>query len=143
MTKEDYQHQLLQAIYEKGTLSIYDFTAEKFTPQSEVFSKCRIWANQLIRDKLARYADVQHTSLELTNFGRFWAFKGGYLAFLKEGFREKEMHKLHSKEELVEARLKLTHYRLWGFWLSLILSFVGFILSLLNLYLILGKGLIK
>jgi hypothetical protein len=53
------------------------------------------------------------------------------------------MNGQHSKEELIEARLRLTHYRLWGFWLSLVISLIGFVLSLFNLYLILNKGLLK
>jgi hypothetical protein len=44
------------------------------------------------------------------------------------------------KEELIEARLKLTHYRLVGFWLTIVISSLGFLLSLYNLYLIMqGK----
>jgi hypothetical protein len=143
MRKEEFLQDLMQAIDQQGNLPIYDFTADRFSMESEVFAQCRLWANQLVRDKLARYADPEHTMLQLTNFGRFWAIKGGYLVFLKDGQREKEMNGQHSKEELIEARLRLTHYRLWGFWLSLVISLIGFALSLFNLYLILNKGLLK
>jgi hypothetical protein len=143
MRKEEFLHELMRAVDQQGNLPIYDFTADRFTTESEIFSQSRLWANQLVRDKLARYVDPEHTILQLTNFGRYWAIKGGYLIFLKDSQREKEMHSQQSKEELIEARLRLTHYRLWGFWLSLIISLIGFVLSLFNLYLILGKGLSK
>jgi hypothetical protein len=143
MRKEEFLHELMRAIDQQGNLPIYDFTADKFTTEGEIFAQSRLWANQLVRDKLARYVDPEHTILQLTNFGRYWAIKGGYLIFLKDSQREKEMHSQQSKEELIEARLRLTHYRLWGFWLSLIISLIGFVLSLFNLYLILGRGLSK
>ena len=103
----------------------------------------------MVRDKLAVYADPEHTSLQLTNFGKYWVMKGGYESFLKEGHSTKDHHKDNDdhnekllrkeKEELIEARLKLTHYRLVGFWLALVISSIGFLLSLYNLYLIM-KG---
>jgi hypothetical protein len=65
------------------------------------------------------------------------------MTYLKDGLREKELLNQHTKDELIEARLKLTHYRLWGFWLSLVISLIGFVLSLFNLYLILSNGLHK
>lgn len=143
MRKEEYLHELMHAIDQQGNLPIYDFTADRFSSEGEVFAQCRLWSNQLVRDKLARYVDPEHTILQLTNFGRYWALKGGYMIFLKDGLREKELLNQHTKEELIEARLKLTHYRLWGFWLSLVISLIGFVLSLFNLYLILSKGLNK
>jgi hypothetical protein len=143
MRKEEFLQELMHAIDQQGNLPIYDFTADRYSVEGEEFAQCRLWANQLVRDKLARYVDPEHTILQLTNFGRYWAVKGGYLIFLKDSLREKEMHNQHSKEELIEARLRLTHYRLWGFWLTLIISLVGFALSLFNLYLILNNNLHK
>lgn len=142
MRKEAFLQDLMQAMDGHESIPIYDYTAKQFGAEGEVFASCRAWSNQLVRDKLARYTDPAHTQLELTNFGKFWMLKGGYLSFLEEGHREKDPHNHHSKEELVEARLKLTHYRLWGFWLSLVISVIGFLLSLFNLYLILKKGLL-
>ena len=142
MRKEAFLQDLMQAMDSSESVPIYDYTASQFKGDSEVFASCRAWTNQLVRDKLARYTDPEHTRIELTNYGKFWMIKGGYLRFLEEGHREKENHNHHNKEELVEARLKLTHYRLWGFWLSLLISVIGFLLSLFNLYLILKKGLL-
>ena len=139
MRKEEFLHQLMNAIDRGGNLPIYDFAAEVLSPESEEFAQSRLWSNQLVRDKLARYVDPEHTILQLTNFGRYWAVNGGYMIFLKDGQREKELHKIHNKEDLVEARLRLTHYRLMGFWLSLIISLIGFALSLFNLYILLRQ----
>ena len=102
-----------------------------------------------MKDKLAVYADAEHTVMQISNFGKFWILKGGYTSFLEQGqslkdnFKEKDEKKIQlirrEKEELIEARLKLTHYRLVGFWLTILISSIGFLLSLYNLYLIM-KG---
>jgi len=149
MLKEEYLQQLLKALYEKDQLNVYDHIAAVFTTQSDEFTNTKSWADQLVRDKLAAYADPEHTCLQLTNFGKYWIVKGGYESFLKEGHSTKDHHKdddghkeqmlKKEKEELIEARLKLIHYRLVGFWLTLVISSIGFLLSLYNLYLIM-KG---
>lgn len=140
MFKEEYLQQLLKAVYDKGTLNLYDYSATIFGIQSEEFTNTKCWADQLVRDKLAAYADAEHTQLQATNFGKFWILKGGYEMFLKEGqcTKEKQKEKPMSteKEKLVMARLKLTNYRLTGFWLALVISSIGFLLSLFNLYLL-------
>jgi hypothetical protein len=148
MLKEEYLQQLIKALYENDQLNIYDHIASAFTTQSDEFSHSKSWADQLVKDKLAAYADPEHTSLQLTNFGKYWVMKGGYESFLKEGHSTKLHHKENDdheekllrkeKEELIEARLKLTHYRLVGFWLALVISSIGFLLSLYNLYLIMN-----
>lgn len=140
MRKEEFLQDLMLSMDHQDAVPLYDYVADRFGTESEIFTQCRLWANQLVRDKLARYVDPEHTLLQLTNFGKYWAIKGGYLNFLKDGLREKELHGIHSKEDLVEARLRLTHYRLWGFWLSLVISLIGFVLSLFNLYLILQNA---
>jgi len=146
MLKEEYLKQLMVAVYNKKTLNMFDFTAENFSPEGEEFQQIREWANELVKEKLVVYTDIEKTSLELTNFGRYWMLKGGYDVYLRDSNSKKELRKLKDiekeklikeKEELMEARLKLTHFRLWGFWLSLIISLIGFTLSLFNLYLIL------
>jgi hypothetical protein len=148
MLKEEYLQQLMGVIYEKKTLNIFDFTAENFATESEEFQECSDWANDLVQEKLAYYTDKERTTLQLTNFGRYWILKGGYEVYLRENQhkrdtkKNKELEKeklIKEKEELMEARLKLTHFRLWGFWLSLIISLIGFTLSLFNLYLLLKK----
>ena len=146
MLKEEYLQQLMIAVYDKKTLNMFDFTAESFSPEGEEFKECREWANDLVQEKLAVYTDKEKTLLQLTNFGRYWILKGGYDVYLRDSNYKKDLRKLKDfekeklikdKEELMEARLKLTHFRLWGFWLSLIISLIGFTLSLFNLYLIL------
>ncbi|HLG39890.1 MAG TPA: hypothetical protein VI461_09490 [Chitinophagaceae bacterium] len=140
MLKEEYIQRLLKDLYENNGLNPYDHAAAIFNLQSEEFGNTKYYADQLVRDKLAKYDDNDHSALHITNFGRYWMLKGGYEVFLKEGQCTKDRkEKLTNgdKEKLLEARLKLTHYRLTGFWLALIISCVGFVLSLFNLYLLL------
>ena len=100
-------------------------------------------ADELVEDKLVRYLDEQRTEIGITNYGRYWMANGGFLIFLKEGERrikaEKERHHEQLKEELKEARLKFTHYRIVTYWWSFALSIISFLLSLINLYLILSR----
>ena len=150
MLKEEFLQQLITALYDKGQLNVYDHAATLFTTSGDEFANTKTWTDQLVRDKLAAYTDPEHTTLQLTNFGRYWILKGGYESFLKEGHTTRDHHKENDdhkdkllrkeKEELIEARLKLTHYRLVGFWLTIVISSLGFLLSLYNLYLIMqGK----
>lgn len=146
MLKEEFLQQLLNNLYAAGQLEIYDYTASTYSTSSEAFSNLKSWTDQLVRDKMATFTDAQHTTLEITNYGRYWILKGGYENFLKEGMHIKEHHKEHEeekfrkeKEDLLEARLRLTHYRLVGFWLTIIISSIGFLLSLYNLYLLKWK----
>lgn len=146
MLKEEFLHMLMGVVYDKNALNIYDYTANNFPAEGEEFRQCSDWADQLVQEKLAVYTDKERTTIHLTNYGRYWMLHGGYEAFLREGQRKRDNKKLRDlekeklakeKEELLEARLKLTHFRLWGFWLTLIISLIGFTLSLFNLYLIL------
>lgn len=146
MIKEEYLKELMCLSYDKKMLNLFDLTAENFSPESNEFQQCIEWANDLVQEKLAVYTDKEKTTLQLTNFGRYWMLKGGYEIYLRDSGNKKDLRKLKDfekeklakeKEELMEARLKLTHFRLWGFWLSLIISLIGFTLSLFNLYLIL------
>jgi hypothetical protein len=150
MLKEEFLQLLLTALYDKGQLNVYDHAADLFATSGDEFANTKTWTDQLVRDKLAAYTDPEHTTLQLTNFGRYWILKGGYESFLKEGHTTRDHHKENDdhkdkmlrkeKEELIEARLKLTHYRLVGFWLTIVISSLGFLLSLYNLYLIMqGK----
>jgi hypothetical protein len=146
MLKEEYLQRLMSAVYSNKTLNLFDYIAETFSTEGEEFQQSVEWANCLVQEKLAVYTDKEKTSLQLTNFGRYWILKGGYDVYLRDSTLKKDLRKLKDfekeklikeKEELMEARLKLTHFRLWGFWLSLIISLIGFTLSLFNLYLIL------
>ena len=150
MLKEEYLDQLMKAIYAKETLNVYDYNAAEFTTTGEEFANTKAWADQLVREKLAVFTDLEHTTMQLTNFGKYWILKGGYEIFLKEGQILKKDHHNHNgdnnssdlfrkeKEDLVEARLKLTHYRLIGFWLMIIVTSIGFLLSIYNLFLIIN-----
>ncbi|QGW26766.1 MULTISPECIES: hypothetical protein [Phnomibacter] len=97
----------------------------------------------MVRDKLASYCDPEHTVLNITNYGKFWILRGGYTSFLSDQHVLKEKPPANEKDqqkvELLEARLKLTHYRLVGFWITLVISLVGFLLSVINLYLYFSK----
>jgi hypothetical protein len=153
MLKEEYLGQLLNAIYTKETLNVYDYNAAEFTTAGEEFANTKAWADHLVHEKLAVFTDPEHTTLQLTNFGKYWILKGGYETFLKEGQAPKKEHHNHNhngdnnstdhhlrkeKEDLVEARLRLTHYRLIGFWLMIIVTSIGFLLSLYNLFLLIN-----
>lgn len=134
---------MLNAVYKKGVLNVYDFCAEEWGNDSETFINCKAFADHLVKDKLAKYADDNKTQISITNFGRYWITQGGFLVYLKEGDKkikpEKDKHHEQLKEELKEARLKFTHYRIVTYWWGFIISIISFILSLLSLYLILSK----
>jgi hypothetical protein len=139
MLKEEFLQLFMDAVYDKQTLNLFDFTAEKFSPEGEEFMQCSDWVNELAKEKLSEYADNEKTIVQLTNYGRYWMMKGGYEAYLRDSQRKRDIKKSkkQEKEELLEARLRLTHFRLWGFWLALIISFIGFALSMFNLYMLL------
>lgn len=143
MLKEEFLQQLLATLYESESINVYDHIANQYSIQSEAFANTKPWADQLVREKLATYSDTEHTILQITNYGRYWILKGGYETFLKEGqFTKERKDKTEEKvellrkekEELMEARLRLTHYRLVGFWLTIVISSLGFLFSLYNLF---------
>ena len=76
MLKEQYLQQLLKAVYDQDTLDIYDYAARILTTQSEEFIHTNSWSDQLVKDKLARYTDEDHTALQITNFGKYLIMKG-------------------------------------------------------------------
>jgi len=67
----------------------------------------------------------------------------GFLIYLKESEKKikpgGDKHNGGLKEELKEARLKFKHYRIVTYWWSFALTLISFLLSLLNLYLILNR----
>jgi len=143
MSPESRIDRLLSETYTKGKISVYDFCAEEWKQEEGIFIQCKAMADELVEDKLVRYLDEQRTEIGITNYGRYWMANGGFLIFLKEGERrikaEKERHHEQLKEELKEARLKFTHYRIVTYWWSFALSIISFLLSLINLYLILSR----
>jgi hypothetical protein len=136
---------ILKAIYKSDSLNLYDLCAQYWGKDEESFCQCKAIGDKFVEEKLARYNDLQRTELRITNYGRYWVLNGGYFTYLKEGERktrqghEKNNHHDELKEELKEARLKFTHYRIVTYWWSFAVSIVSFILSLLSLYLILSK----
>jgi hypothetical protein len=143
MLPEEITDRLLKAVYEKTVLNVYDFFAETLGQDDELFLNCKAIADDLVQEKLAKYTDDKKTDLCITNFGKYWVLHGGFLVYLKEGERkirsDRDRHNEELKEELKEARLKFTHYRIVTYWWSFALSIISFLLSLLSIYLILTK----
>jgi hypothetical protein len=145
---------LLNALYKKENFNPFDFCAEQWGQDEEALLYCKAIADELVDAKLAKYKDAQKTELVISNFGRYWVVQGGYLVYLKDGEKknkankdkhhdsdeEREKHLEELNEELKEARLKFTHYRIVTYWWSFALTLISFMLSLLNLYLILRKN---
>ncbi|MCU0387092.1 MAG: hypothetical protein MUE71_00625 [Chitinophagaceae bacterium] len=142
MENEAFLSKLLDSCYRQDTVNIYDVGIEHFRNDETGFSQIRMLAHHLVRAKLATYADEEDTLLKITNYGRYWMTRGGYLVYLKEEheLKEKRNHEkeIH-QERLLEARLKLTHYRLLGFWVALVISALGLALSVFNLFLFLNN----
>ncbi len=145
-TTETICNVLLNEIYKTEAVNFYDYAASQFAATEDSFKMVKAAASHLVKEKLAFYADEQHTSISVSNYGRYWILKGGYLSFLQSGHEVKEAvakepstEKHHSKEELLEARLKLTHFRLIAFWLMILLSAIGFAFSIFN-FIMLAKG---
>lgn len=135
---------LLNALYKKGMLNVYDFCAEEGDHNGDMLLHSKAIADELAQEKLAKYSDDKKTELSITNFGRFWIAQGGYLVYLKEGEKkikaEKDRHQEMLKDELKEARLKFTHYRIITYWWGFGFSIISFLLSLLSLFLILTRN---
>jgi len=138
MLQEERMDILLNAAYKSGILNTYDFFAGQ-----EGFRECKALTDELVEEKLVRYNDAQKTEIKITNYGRFWVVHGGFLIYLKESERKirpgRDKHNGELKEELKEARLKFTHYRIVTYWWSFALTLISFLFSLLNLYLILNR----
>jgi hypothetical protein len=133
---------LLQHIYQHGKQNIYDAAALQAGQNEQAYTQYRQAAKKLSKEKLCCFTDDEHTQLDITNYGRYWVLKGGYISYLGSGHEIKEHSsngtdkQHHSKEELLEARLKLTHFRLIVFWITLVLSILGFAFSVVNFYLL-------
>ena len=132
---------LLNAVYKNGILNTYDFCAGRWNNGEEGLRECKALTDELVEEKLVRYNDAQKTEVKITNYGRYWVVHGGFLIYLKESEKkikpDRDKHNGELKEELKEARLKFTHYRIVTYWWSFALTLISFLLSLLNLYLIL------
>lgn len=140
LATEQLCEQLLPETFREPEVNFYDFTAGIHPGNPDAMNVARAAANRLVKEKLATFTGPERSGIAITNFGRYWMIHGGYNAYLREGMETKEHHneKHHQKEILLESRLRLTHFRLIGFWLTLVLSIVGFAFSLFNFYLLLS-----
>ena len=127
---------LLNAAYKNGILNTYDFFAGQRNNGEEGFRECKALTDELVEEKLVRYNDVQKTEIKITNYGRYWVVHGGFLIYLRESEKKikpgRDKHNGELKEELKEARLKFTHYRIVTYWWSFALTLISFFLSLLS-----------
>ena len=148
MKEDAYLISLMAQLKIAESVNIYDYTFANFAPESEEVKYCRLWTEKLIKEKLICFIDEERTTIRLTNFGRFWNLKGGYEIYLRDAHQRKEQKLLSQskresllkeKEELIESRLKLTHFRIMGFWISLVIALTGFFISIFNLYILLKK----
>lgn len=148
MNRELLLQELLQDLYNAGELSLYDHIAAKWPGDPETFSSSKSLGDQLVTEKLAHYTDEQHTLLSISHHGRFWILQGGYPVFLRDSeHKHKEHHHEENshqswdhdlKEDLRVARLRFTKYRILTYWWSFAFSIIGFLLSLLSIYLVLS-----
>jgi hypothetical protein len=148
MKEDAYLINLMAQLAAAEWVNIYDYTFANYAPDSDEVKYCRLWTEKLGKEKLISFIDEERTTIRLTNFGRFWNLKGGYEVFLRDAHQRKEQKLLSQskrellikeKEELIESRLKLTHFRIIGFWISLVIALTGFLISIFNLYTLLKK----
>ena len=143
MVREEAISQILEEAYKTEKINLFDICFHLFNHQEEHLTECKVYADELIDEKLAKYIDEKKTVLEITNYGKFWILKGGYFEYLKQSEKKtkfKETNKENDlSDELTLARLKFTNYRIKTYWISFILSLLGFIFSLMSLILVFSK----
>lgn len=143
MVREEAISRILYRAYETEKINLYDICNDLFSGELAHFGKCKEYADELIDEKLAKYLDDKKTILEITNYGKYWILQGGYFEYLKQSEKKsknksEEKNKNNEKEdELTEARLKFTNYRIKTYWISFIFSILGFLLSLISILLVL------
>jgi len=140
MVREEAISKVLERVYKTEKISLYDTCFDLFEGSENHLAESKAYADELIDEKLAKYIDEKKTLLEITNYGKFWMLKGGYIEYLKQ-CEKKSKNRETSKEDdledaLLEARLKFTQYRIKTFWITFVLSILGFIFSLVSLCLV-------
>lgn len=143
MLREEAISKVLEQAYKTEKISLYDTCFVLFADSELHLAQSKAYADELIDEKLAKFIDEKKTVLEITNYGKFWMIKGGYIEYLKQ-CEKKAKNKEGSKEDdledaLVEARLKFTQYRIKTFWITFVLSILGFLFSLISLCLVLTR----
>jgi hypothetical protein len=131
-------HELLQAAYEGGEISPFDYSAEKWAGD-EGLADAKAAADMLASLRLAKYTDDGRTRMALTNAGRYWALHGGFLAFLKEE-PEKAGGGRNRSPEAEALRATYMALRLKTFWWSFGMSAAGFVVSIISLCVALTYG---
>lgn len=143
MVREEAISKVLEEAYKTEKISLYDTCFNLFSHSESHLAESKAYADELIDEKLAKYIDEKKTWLEITNYGKFWMLKGGYIEYLKQcekKFKNKENNKeVDLEDALVEARLRFTQYRIKTFWITFVLSILGFIFSLVSLCLVFLK----
>ena len=125
-------HELLQAAYEGGEIGPFDLAAERWGTGDDELAEAKLAADMLVSLRLARYADEGRMRLAPTNAGRYWAFHGGFLAFLKEE-PEKAGGGKSKSPEAEALRAAYMALRLKTFWWSFGMSAAGFLISIISL----------
>lgn len=128
--------ELLRAAYQQGELSHFDHAAQAWGNDS--LDDAKAASDQLVSLRLAKYTDEGRTRIALTNAGRYWAVRGGFLAFLKE-----EPEKVPGRSKSPEAEALRANYmalRLKTFWWSFGMSAVGFVVAIVSLIVALCAG---
>jgi len=137
-TKEQAADLLLRAAYETRRLDFYDLSTGFGGEEAERLTAARDGAAILVGSRMARYCSEDRSQIRLTNAGRFWALKGGYLAFLKDEPEERQEPGAvpATPDEYAEMKARYIRLRLNTFWWSFILSVLGFITSVVSLVIV-------
>ncbi|MEP7322025.1 MAG: hypothetical protein ABI761_08900 [Saprospiraceae bacterium] len=141
MVREEAISQILEEAYKTEKINLYDICFHLFNHHDEHLTECKVYADELIDEKLAKYIDDKKTILEITNYGKFWILKGGYFEYLKQSEKKQKSKENNNREndldsELTLARLKFTKYRIKTYWISFLLSMLSFIFSLISLLIV-------
>lgn len=124
---------LLAAAFKNGAQSVFDFNAASDDDDTgEHLLAAKTAADQLVRLKMAKYADEGRTEIVLTNAGRYWALNGGYMAFLKEEPPSGGGGGRNRNPEHDALRFEYMKLRMNTFWWTFGLSAAGFIISIIS-----------
>lgn len=129
---EQRAHKMLLAAYRQDPFDLFGEAKPPADEERESLEGAKAAADLLVTARFAKYADEGRTQIELTNAGRYWAFNGGFLAFLKEeppgrgGGRGRN-------PEMEELRMNYMRLRLGTFWWSFGFSVASFVFAIASL----------
>ncbi len=72
MIREEAISKVLEAAYKTEKIALYDICFELFKKEESHLKACKIYADELIDEKLTKYIDDKKTVIEITNYGKFW-----------------------------------------------------------------------